>query len=321
MRKFFSILFLTMFFLVLSLHPLVAYEKEIKDLSLAMTENIVNAGIKTIAVVDFTDLQGNVTELGRFIAEEFSVALASAGKGFELVDRTHLKSIAQEHKLSITGVIDPKTARELGKIVGVEALLTGVITPFKDSVRLSIKILETNTAKIIVASAGNIARTKAIEELMTKGIEVSSLESPSISPTRTETIQTVERERFLFELKECKLSGKTLTCSFTVTNKSEKDPVGITIYSSRYGDLFEPPGTTHTASWLYDDLGNEYGAKSVTLGQETRDTCVTRTLAPQIPTKFIVQFKDVSPEAKAAVTILVAVNSEELLFRNIPITK
>lgn len=321
MRKFFSILFLTMFFLVLSLHPLVAYEKEIKDLSLAMTENIVNAGIKTIAVVDFTDLQGNVTELGRFIAEEFSVALASAGKGFELVDRTHLKSIAQEHKLSITGVIDPKTARELGKIVGVEALLTGVITPFKDSVRLSIKILETNTAKIIVASAGNIARTKVIEELMTKGIEVSSLESPSISPTRTETIQTVERERFLFELKECKLSGKTLTCSFTVTNKSKKDLVGITIYSSRYGDLFEPPGTTHTASWLYDDLGNEYGAKSVTLGQETRDTCVTRTLAPQIPTKFIVQFKDVSPEAKAAVTILVAVNSEELLFRNIPITK
>lgn len=43
-----------------------------------------------------------MTELGRFIAEEFSVVLASAGKGFIVVDRTHLKKILVEHKLSST---------------------------------------------------------------------------------------------------------------------------------------------------------------------------------------------------------------------------
>ena len=314
MRKFSFTLFLIVTFLMLSYYPLMAYEKEIKDLSLTMAENIVKAGIKIIAVVDFTDLQGNVTELGRFIAEEFSVALAGAGKGFELVDRTHLKSIAQEHKLSTTGVIDPKTARELGRIVGVEALLTGVITPFEDSVRLTIKVLETNTAKIIDASAGNIAKTKTIEELMAREIEAPWSESPSISPTKTEIIQTVQTEEFLFALKECKLSGKIVTCSFTVTNKSEKDLVKVNIVGMY--------------SRLYDDLGNEYYANSITIGEESDDSYVRRILAPQTPTKFILQFREVSPEAKTAVVIVIQVatdsgsgRSEDLFFRNIPITK
>ncbi len=149
----------------------VAYEKQIQSLSDLMAAQISTAGKKTIAVVDFTDLQGNVTELGRFMAEEFSVALAGSGKGFEVVDRTHLKSIMAEHKLASTGVIDPKTARELGKIAGVDVLLTGTITPFGDTVRLTVKVLDTETAKMISATTGNIAKTDAIEGLLRRGVQ------------------------------------------------------------------------------------------------------------------------------------------------------
>lgn len=81
----------------------MGYEKEINTLSESMAEKIAASGQKTIAVVDFTDLQGNVTELGRFLAEEFSAALVNTGKGFEVIDRVHLKSILKEHKLSPTG--------------------------------------------------------------------------------------------------------------------------------------------------------------------------------------------------------------------------
>jgi curli biogenesis system outer membrane secretion channel CsgG len=137
----------------------MAYEKEIKKLSASMTNHIIQVSMKTIAVVDFTDLQGSVTELWRFLAEEFSVALAGAGKGFEIVDRTHLRSILKEHKLSSAGIIDTQTARKLGKIAGVQALIAGTITPFGDSIRLSVKVLDTETAKVISATAGNTAKT------------------------------------------------------------------------------------------------------------------------------------------------------------------
>ena len=151
-----------------------AYEEEIRDISANMAEKISAAGKKTIAVVDFTDLQGNVTELGRFLPEEFSTALVNTGKGFVVIDRIHLKSILKEHKLSASGIIDPTTARKLGKIAGVQALITGTVTPFGDNVRITVKILDTETAKIIGASTANLAKTKAIEELLARGIETPS---------------------------------------------------------------------------------------------------------------------------------------------------
>src|SRR2546425_7415993 len=86
---------------------LFAQEKEVKALASVVADNLVKASKMTVAVVDFTDLQGNVTELGRFLAEEVSVALSGAGKGIEVVDRTHLKTLLQEHKLASSGVIDP----------------------------------------------------------------------------------------------------------------------------------------------------------------------------------------------------------------------
>jgi TolB-like protein len=180
-RRFPAIFILT-FVVILSAHSFaLAFEKEVNNLSSSMAEKIADAGKAKIAVVDFTDLQGNVTELGRFLAEEFSVALTELGKGFEVVDRTHLKSIIAEHKLSATGLIDPKTARKLGKIAGVEALITGTLTPFGDSIRISVKILDTATAKIIGARRGNIAKTKAIEELLSRGLESRSSYSPGAS--------------------------------------------------------------------------------------------------------------------------------------------
>jgi TolB-like protein len=175
-------------FLSLLLNPqlLLAYEKEIETLSITLAEDIAKSGKKRIAVVDFTDLQGNVTEFGRFIAEEFSVALAGAGKGFEVVDRIHLKSILTEHKLSISGLIDPQTAKKLGQIAGIEVLVTGTITPFSDSIRLSVKTIDTATAKVIGASSVDIAKTKAIEELLGKGIDTEKVvETSTTTPSKS----------------------------------------------------------------------------------------------------------------------------------------
>jgi curli biogenesis system outer membrane secretion channel CsgG len=117
-------------------------------------------GRKTAAVVDFTDLQGNVTELGRYLAEQLSVGLAMEASAFEVVDRTHLKTLLQEHKLSASGLIDPQTARKLGQIAGVETLITGSITPFGDTVSLAVKALDTDTARMVGAWSVDVPRTK-----------------------------------------------------------------------------------------------------------------------------------------------------------------
>jgi TolB-like protein len=149
----------------------MAYEKEIKSISLNIAESIAKSHKKTIAVVDFTDLQGNVTELGRFLAEELSVDLTTVAQGFEVIDRIHLKTILAEHKLSISGLVKPNTVKKLGQIAGVDAIITGSVTPFGDSIRATVKVIATDTAKIIGAAKGDIDKTKTIEELLARGIE------------------------------------------------------------------------------------------------------------------------------------------------------
>src|SRR5262249_33751886 len=104
-------------------------------------------------------------------------------------DRTHLRAILQENKLSASGLIDPATARKLGQITGVEALVTGTITPFGDSVRVVIKVLDTETARIVAASSTEVAKTKTMEELLARDLSGQSNQA-TVSEPAVQSVQT-----------------------------------------------------------------------------------------------------------------------------------
>jgi TolB-like protein len=312
-----SVLWLALFFSGFELS--LAYEKEIKALSSTLAESIVTSGKKSIAVVDFTDLQGNVTELGRFLAEEFSVALSELGKGFEVVDRTHLKSLLKEHQLAQTGLIDPQTARKLGEIAGVHALITGTITPFGDSIRLAVKVLDTSTAKVIGASRGDIAKTKALEELLAKGIETGArvTEGPAQtipSPVKPKTLAKAEVEDFTFEGKECKRSGQRAMCSIAVTNNAQK--TRRLYINAGYGQ-----------SILVDDRGNQYNPAGVVFGGKgalDQSSAADGDTPPSLPMNINIAYKDIHPDANYGNVILDCITDRgpfKAVLRNIPLSR
>lgn len=305
MHRLLFVLFISLTSLLNSNYAL-AYEKEIKSLSAAMTENIAKAGKKTIAVVDFVDLQGNITELGRFIAEEFSTALAGADKGFEVVERIHLKSILKEQKLAITGMVDPTTAKKLGQIVGVDALITGTITPFGDSVRLSVKILDTSTAKIIGALSGDIAKTKAIEELLGRGVEQTS---PSPMPVAG---KAVEAEGFVFKPVKCWRKGDKLICTISFQNVGDDDR-RLCIYARSI--------TAGAYSFLYDNRGNQYSVM-IQIGDKYSRGSFDKIFVPQLPVNVHFITENVHPEAThITATIAIGKFKKLVTIRDIPITK
>ncbi|TRZ92591.1 hypothetical protein D4R89_01065 [bacterium] len=302
--------------------PVYAGEDEIAGICQKLAENIVNAGKKTIAVVDFTDLQGNVTELGRFFAEEYSVGLATTGKAFDVIDRTHLKAILAEHKLAATGIIDPQTARQLGQIAGVDALITGTITPFGDTVRLSVKVLDTNTARILGASAADIAKTKTIEELLAKGIGEKSSSPNTMSGSSAirktgigASVIKTEVNDFTFELKQCKISGTTIICEVLIIN-NEKDRQ-VVVYGRGYSNY----------SRIIDNNGFEYKAEKFQLGSNSNQGggYVSGTMVTGIPTLLIFKFENISepPESIGLLDICCEVDSTSFRgqLRNIPIIK
>lgn len=271
---------------------LAVHAQDMKQVSSSLTAKIAAAGRKKVAVVDFTDLQGNVTELGRFLAEELSGALAEDARGFRVVDRTHLKVILQEHKLASTGLIDPQTARQLGRISGVDTLVTGTITSaFGDSVRLSVKALDVETAEIIAQSRADIPKTKAIEEMGRGSGEVpagvgATAASSSPGVAAKPGGMTIRDNEFIFAMRGCRRHGEDVTCVAAVTNKEEK---------RRYVHLDQ------SATTLVDQLGDEYHTRDVAFGSPGRtDQC----LEPELPLNASVTFQAVSTNTSSATLIV-----------------
>ncbi len=292
-----------------------AYEQILDQLSREMAQDIAAAGKSTLAVVDFNDLQGNVTALGRFLAEEFSAALADAGQGFRVIDRIHLATLLREHKLAATGLTDPSTARKLGKIAEVEALITGSLTPIGDSIRIAVKILDTESAAVIGAARGNIPNTGAISALMAASIDGPSEGSkPSASPAPAmPSQQTIESNDFAFALRGCKVSGGKVTCNFIITNQGEKREL-----------------TFRSETRAFDEGGNELKAAAYQLGNKTADPLrgywLENDVISGIPTKAEISFSMIGEDAQLLTVIEIRCKEGfntffDVEFRNVPLAR
>jgi len=289
------------------------FAQDLKPIASALAVRISASGYKTVAVVDFTDLEGNVTQLGRFLAEEISVDLTEASKGFEVIERTHLKIIVQEHKLSETGLIDPQTAKKVGQIAGADALVTGTITPLGDTVRLAVKVIDTQTAKMIAASSENIPKTPAVAALLneqTGGRAVISSTSPGPSensrPPSSAGAVSVQASGFVFTVQGCRRAGDALTCSGSVNNKAEKRRLVNLDAQNRSSSI--------------DNNHNQYVSGRIVFG--TRGT--QQELENDLPLNFTVSVEDFSPTATSVTIVLDCWTSDpygffKVTLRNIPI--
>lgn len=185
----------------------------------------------TVAVVDFTDLQGRVTELGRYYAEELSIALVNAPGGFKVIDRGHLKALLAEHKFQTSGVVDEKTAAELGRIAGVNILITGTVTEIEGSLRLAVKALNTKSAAIQAAVSVSMGKSDATSALSRRDVtNVTSGGAASGVAARTPGALNVRmfQNDFLIatvESASIRKEGSEVNAyiSFTIENKSSRE--------------------------------------------------------------------------------------------------
>ena len=288
----------------------LAYEKEIRSEAEVIAAKVAEQGKTTVAVVDFTDLQGHVTELGRFMAEELSVALAASGKGFQVVDRTHLRSILEEHKLASSGLIDPETAQALGKIAGVDALITGTITPFADSIHVALKVLDADTANIITSDTVNIPKTQGIQELLAREIDpgdVGGASNGSHAGTRrslSQPVKTIDQGPFHLALEGCEFDGSQLACSVLVTNTGADQEISLYVGNSR---MIGANGTEYPADagslgssrgsfgiWPRDDLVQGVPVRARIAASRIKEAPDTLALIELRFDRFTVQFRGIA---------------------------
>jgi TolB-like protein len=297
-------------------------DQRVTNLSQQIAEQMTENKKTTIAVVEFSDLQGNITDFGRFLAEELITRLYQTKK-FKVIERQQLNKVIAEQKLSLTGIIEPNSAKKLGKLLGVDAVAAGTITDLAQSLRVNARLISTETGEIFAVAATEIFKDESVTKLM-KGIGTSppdkKPESSDIATSDTEA-HKVETNNFTFELKEVKMSGTTVTCDLTITNNDNNQDRNLVLHLK--------DGLSGRQSRIFDEFGNEYSATYVQLGNKERRGAigdVTNTLVSGIPTKVKISFEKVSVKANKITLLEISCQLGswtyfKAQFRNIPITR
>lgn len=107
---------------------------------------------KRVAVVPFQGVLGKQSYAGSVIGERLLSHIIALG-AIEVVERNLLKSVMREQRLESYGIIDPNTVKALGKILGVDAIVTGTVIELKnDKVEINARLIDAQTAKVLAAS-------------------------------------------------------------------------------------------------------------------------------------------------------------------------
>jgi TolB-like protein len=170
--------------------PLLASEHALGELSRSVAAVLEESGKRRVAVVDFTDLDGEPDPVGSYLAEELSVALVGVAKDFAVVDRLHLRTILSEHELVRAGVFARETTQKLLEVTGVDAIVTGRVTAASAGVRVSVKILDTATTNLLGASSASLERDPFMDELLadSRGAVAPDAASPARSRPTPPTV-------------------------------------------------------------------------------------------------------------------------------------
>lgn len=264
-------------------------DQRVSELSQQIATKMSAKQKTTIAVIEFTDLQGRVTDFGRFLAEELITRLYDTEK-FKVIERQQLNKVIAEQKLSLTGVVDPASAKQLGKLLGVDAIASGTYSDLAQSLKVNARLISAATGEIFAVASTEIFKDESVTRLLGGGLSATGMPSgvnetkpiPLSNPPKPAAQRVVSKD-FTFELQGCRASGGTLTCQFTVANDSGQDR-DFWLY-------------TGAGSRAFDEAGNEYRSTGGQLGSHEGDWQLRIALVPGVVTKGWVKFENVNQEA------------------------
>ncbi|TVR58116.1 MAG: hypothetical protein EA420_17950, partial [Candidatus Competibacteraceae bacterium] len=138
----------------------------------------------TATVVEFS-VRGDLPDhSGAIMADLMVSAIANTGS-FTLKDRLSLAvaaRIAKAQELGATGLLDPKTAAELGRLYGVDAIVTGGISKLGDLITVQARLFDTQTAALL--RSGQI-QARDLDTIQIKVNELAAMITAPPDPPKT----------------------------------------------------------------------------------------------------------------------------------------
>jgi len=109
-----------------------------------------------IGIVPFAYTDGRKSEGGVVISERLTTRIVKIKK-LKVIERQMLEKVLQELHLESTGVVGSEGAKQIGKVLGVEAIITGTLMDIGATrTEINARMIHTETAEIIATSSAEV---------------------------------------------------------------------------------------------------------------------------------------------------------------------
>jgi len=158
----------TAFLLILNLMSLMVYcqnnffDNNLKQLTDELATELSSYHTQKMAVWELTDIDGATLKIGKYIAEDISINLASK---FHVVNRNQLATIIKENNLKREGFVDQTTAKQLKRLSNIDIIITGTITVLSSTIKITLEALDED-ANIVAGTKGDVHMNDDIRELL-----------------------------------------------------------------------------------------------------------------------------------------------------------
>ncbi len=138
--------------------------ENIAIISKSIIDQLATQNKKTIAIVDFSSPNGEVSELGRSLSNKLRINIAKNTQSVTIVNRSVLQNALAEEQLFKDGIINPETAKKI-KFIGVEAIILGEISDYGNDYSIEIQLIDTERSDIVGGEILEIPKTESLRKL------------------------------------------------------------------------------------------------------------------------------------------------------------
>lgn len=168
------------FFLVAVILPVSSlWAQKARELSVVVDDvveklNMTSTGATPLrlAVVPLANTQSrSFNKFGEYATESIISKLSGNTRKFKIFERKRLDAIIKEDELMLSDLMLPEAAQKLGKLVPIDALLSGTYTKLKSYIDINARLLDVSTGEIIVSFSERVKMTRNLKSLFVEGAE------------------------------------------------------------------------------------------------------------------------------------------------------
>lgn len=183
-------------------HGASDFKDGIRELTKALIAEAAKQKIQRLVVTDFTNLEGTITPLGRFLAEELSASLAMTGS-VQVVDRQQINQALREQSKAGLPLLDPTALKKLGKVSQLHALVTGSVLELANSIRITVKVISIENVSVTATAKTTLPKTGVLAELG-KSVPVEEAPQPEQDNTAPEGMVLIPAGPFIYGEEDSK---------------------------------------------------------------------------------------------------------------------